>query len=81
MDWQPIETAPKNGAYILLLVQDIYGAKDEGGARRKPVLSYWDNQQDVAPAFKRPAYWGGVGTHWRPTHWLQIPDAPPLAAA
>jgi hypothetical protein len=78
-EWRPIESAPKDGSYVLLLVQDIYGGRDKGGPRRKPVLSYWEDESGTPSAFRRLPHWVGVGTHWNPTHWRPILEFPTIS--
>lgn len=69
-DWQPIETAPKDGNEILVFYQ----------TRKKVVIAYWEPQSYN----KKPRpYWAAIGSHWiesdrkyPPTHWMPLP-APP----
>ena len=80
MTWQPIETAPKDGTWVLL-----YGGKDVG----------WygdDTIQTIVTAFWRPSYYRRTDDQgqwmytwwegdWRsemadPTHWMPLPTPP-----
>jgi len=65
IEWQPIETAPKN-QYVL------------GGWTHHSLGWLWAKAHYIAGSTAGPAYWicdnGG-----EPTHWLQLP-APPQAA-
>ncbi len=67
MNWQPIETAPKDGTEILTF---------------QPRLSY--RGFFVVVRFDAEM-WGGDGGwsdgeyHYRPTHWMPLPDPPALA--
>lgn len=78
MNWQPIETAPKDGTNILLCM-----ARDADG---KPI------EGDSFGLFVQRAAWWGNGNdgEWtvycsipcepilffEPTHWMPIPDPP-----
>ena len=73
MEWQPIETAPKDR--IVLLYRPT--AHDWG----KVTPGKWDAQ----PHHKKPApYWdmwikiGGKyeSRLWEPTHWMPLPEPP-----
>ena len=73
MEWQPIETAPKNE--VILLYGEIDPHPDDEqlhskGARR--VAGYWD-QIDEA--------WSSTTSTWagpwiKPTHWMPLPPPP-----
>jgi hypothetical protein len=67
MNWQPIETAPKDGTFILGYYAD------------RPWL--WDIVQWDA-GYLGGAWWGGGhendGPLFPPTHWMPLPD-PPVA--
>ena len=91
MKWQPIETAPKDGTWVLLI-----GGKtdeDDGSYKKarvnkaRPVVAfyvegriYWDGpnliyQDEPYWAF---SFWNG---DWRsgydnPTHWMPLPTPP-----
>jgi hypothetical protein len=67
MDWQPIETAPRDGAELLLCAADplVVGRFYRG-------VGQW---ADADPAFRSKSGW-----FWafgiRPTHWMSLPDPP-----
>jgi hypothetical protein len=65
MEWQPIETAPKDGSNVLVI---------EAG-NSVPVVAYWDNDMDGGWW----GYWQTeqLNPH-KPTHWMPLP-APPVA--
>lgn len=63
-DWQPIETAPKDGTFVILK-----GGEHDEGYGAPCVVAFWDGR------FWVYAYWD---TNWRssyrnPTHWMPIP--------
>lgn len=69
-EWMPIETAPKNGAQILLWTP-------AGG----PVIAPWFGLNERRPSPKETAAmmradgeWPNV--KWNPTHWMPLPAAP-----
>lgn len=73
-DWQPIETAPKDGTEILVLVNKtpmktrwytpyLNGKPDPYGK------SEWQ-QQDMRGGF------GSYGGPLRPTHWMPLTETP-----
>jgi hypothetical protein len=83
MEWQPIETAPKDGTVILLAggtwgddLLDLDGAPQVGAAR-------W-----VMPFRKDryPSYWGvavleggySAAVYENPTHWMPLPAPPEM---
>lgn len=62
-EWQPIETAPKDGTWVLLYHQ--YARISDW---------YWDGQKwhnDVLD-------WGDDEPSLAPTHWQPLPDPPSL---
>lgn len=72
--WQPIETAPKDGTRILLCKQAGYGIAWAG-------LGYWFNREPCPhdPPCKPGAHLGwtdGLDTYSTPTHWMPLPDIP-----
>lgn len=71
-DWQPIETAPKDGTRILLIAS---GWSNTNAAER----GYWERQ----PYHKKPKpYWqydrwnASTSREHPPTHWMPLPPAP-----
>jgi hypothetical protein len=74
MEWQPIDTAPKDGGIILLYRPTAYpwGQITPGK---------WEDQ----PYAKRPKpfwdIWLKIGSitesrQWEPTHWMPLPPRP-----
>lgn len=81
MEWQPIETAPKDGTRILLLeAGNVY-------------LGLWDSNFGISEIYdpeadqyvNRPAWTDGTVKSWgyeeqneieQPTHWMPLPDPP-----
>lgn len=73
MNWQPIETAPKDGSYVLLLLGGKFvsvGSWDLQKHHSKP-NSFWASERGLL-----------FGKTWdranQPTHWMPLP-APPLS--
>ena len=74
--WQPIETAPKDGTWIL-----VYGAgtDDEDEARNVAVAQYTNylNGRTTEWHWQFAWYDGGYyGMFNAPTHWMPLPEAP-----
>lgn len=68
MEWQPIETAPKDGTVVMLWVKNW--------RKTIPVMIGWYGKI----TFENPAGW--VGEHCKvnhidqPTHWMPLPPPP-----
>ncbi len=72
MEWQPIETAPKDGTVIILC---------ESGYRDSIRASFWRQDGDGFPwKFLDPDSEtflnGWLGDHRGPTHWMPLPEPP-----
>ena len=65
MQWQPIETAPKDGTWIMICRPTTYASK-LGCA-----LVYWD---DHFACWHDGDY---HSDHYAPTHWMPLPEPPP----
>lgn len=66
-EWQPIETAPKDGTPVVLLYPE--GKTDDGE-------SFFPEM--VVSRYERH-YWASiaeVGSHGKPSHWLPLPPNP-----
>jgi hypothetical protein len=83
-DWQPIETAPRDGTAILLC-----WARDASG---QPIR--WDKKPDTAIVYVQVAKYSGepdrewyvyiatpadAALHFTPTHWMPLPPPPAKA--
>lgn len=77
-EWQPIETAPKDGSKVLTARGD--------GDKCRAVISWWN--EDKYAKDPRP-YWECheqryLGVWWArtnpPTHWMPLPPPPKEAA-
>ena len=75
MSWQPIETAPKDGTYVLLVA-----------APWVPAVGRWYEDRECfdyvdSDTFPDEASWelylAHVGT-WPLTHWMPLPEPPRL---
>ncbi len=68
MNWQPIETAPKDGRRIIVScdgrVRTAYWT-DNGEARRPKPYWYYDSAMGVKWVRNNP-----------PTHWMPLPEPP-----
>lgn len=75
-EWQPIETAPKNGHPIIAYQPGgVYGS----GISYPPSvgLAWWR-----AADANNPAHWEGpLNPRDYPTHWMPLPDPPTLETA
>ena len=72
-EWQPIETAPKDGTRIL-----IYQPEGQWKSRRDRRLEYIDTAYWHTPGNpEHPGYWCAyVLCVYRPTHWMPLPEPP-----
>jgi len=73
-EWQPIETAPKDGTVILLATSKV----DDGHMQ----TAYWDECDGIAEG-KTAWAWHhtDAGLYWHKdmfTHWMPLPAAPHL---
>jgi len=80
MEWQPIETAPKDGTRILISNGD-YVCEAKMESREYESEEYVRTERDgsvISRRSKRTDYW------WRPTldwaydatHWMPLPEPP-----
>lgn len=65
--WLPIDTAPKDGTHILILVLEDNGTGEMEVVRWSTEWSHWrtDSWDD-----------GGYDAELRPTHWMTLPPLP-----
>jgi hypothetical protein len=80
VDWQPIETAPKDGTLILVSVKQ--GISSSGGGMRgttwwnKTVPAAW--QRDAWYAYS-PSWWGEIRNEVN--GWMPLPEPPKIEPA
>lgn len=78
MEWQPIETAPKDGTYVLLGNADgvwigVFKSPFQSGFQPgNPWFSLMLNHRHME---KRNRNWSSV-----PTHWMPLPAVPKVGA-
>lgn len=91
-NWQPIETAPKDGTRILAYGMAVEGFPVIMWDSNKPrvpaflVISWlegwYDKDEEVSPGLFRKvptlsySYWKPDPQQFRPTHWMPLPEAP-----
>jgi hypothetical protein len=72
MDWQTIETAPKDGTNVILFLP---------GMRRQVTIGHYDIQETFihGKMNRRIEGWwidNGSGWTYKPSHWMSIPEPP-----
>ncbi|MGA9651909.1 hypothetical protein [Pedobacter sp.] len=65
MEWQSIETAPKDGTIIVVVVE---GKRMNQDIPYCPSLAYWEGEGWVDPDDDEPG-------SWFPTHWIGLPNS------
>ena len=65
MEWQPIETAPKNETRILVCAT-LRGASL--GSGRDVAIAWWDAHYEI--------WVTGFQNNPEPTHWMPLPEPP-----
>lgn len=71
MEWQPIETAPKDGSWVLLSGGSIDYGWDYTADKPLAVVGQWAS---FAKCWQFAWYDGGYyGEYENPTHWRPIP--------
>ena len=79
MEWQLIETAPRDGTWMLLTGGEC--SYDEvSKAKKRPVVGQWTtyrNGRKVNGHWQFAWYDGGYyGEYKNPTHWMPLPPPP-----
>lgn len=70
MNWQPIETAPRDGTAIL-----AYTTRDKfAGFGPLPNIARWQITR-FSQASSLP-YWSKFPLDFQPTHWMPLPEPP-----
>lgn len=82
MEWQPIETAPKDGSMFLCWVSAVrYGEADDGQPYEQDVsqvdfCSWRDGPPDMPEYGFFDPYCCQIGDSQAVTHWMPLPPAP-----
>ena len=75
-EWQPIETAPKDGTWILLAGGKVEDDEDEF----RMAIAKWTNYLSGRTTdwhWQHCFYDGGYyGSYDGPTHWMPLPEPP-----
>jgi hypothetical protein len=72
-DWQPIETAPKDGTRILAYIPWKWA---DGGEGEQLDVIAWDERATMWFSPTAPNYVQGCDSECLPTHWQPLPDPP-----
>lgn len=73
-EWQPIETAPKDGTDI-----DVIG-KDHNGQWKRWCDAYWFRDYEDHGEWRGPwsdGFESPIPGRFKPTHWMPVPEVPP----
>lgn len=73
MDWQQIETAPRDGTKIDLWAKYWRSEADDFIYRRFASV-YWRDKDKEFNSW--PDSWVGLDKGWFPTHWMTIAEGP-----
>ena len=83
-EWQPIETAPRDGTDILLMSNDAPGlpggVADKCWAGNTAVAGWWGDERDGGQWICYMSMVQDPELHFEPTHWMPLP-APPNGQA
>ena len=71
MNWQPIETAPKDGTEILAAVR--YPVDENLRGRWNTLFVYWDAYSSDHPKGIWALDYEHPITSGKPTHWMPVP--------
>ncbi len=74
-EWQPIETAPKDGTEVDLWCEP-FDAMEVGNACRMTNCMFSEHSDDVWKAYVALHGWCSIEKFWRPTHWMPVPTPP-----
>lgn len=72
MDWQPIETAPQDGTWLLAIMA---GTHPDLQAPYTPAVVRWLNDDDFV-GWTMDDEVDGTMRFWKPTHWMPLPTPP-----
>lgn len=85
MEWQAIETAPRNGTLILLFLSDPLNTNDLVGwcpsLEVSQVVGWWDDDQwesfiQDEGAADTEGYASTFPYALKPSHWMPLPEPP-----
>lgn len=78
MDWQPIETAPRDGTPVLLAGGEDdtarYMTDDEARRMRAPTRGWWTKGDGWVITLAEAGYVAVIRND--PTHWMPLPEPP-----
>lgn len=77
-EWQPIETAPKDGEVILIF------KPDERMVGQYTLTAYWNDEEGgfiPAGGIHKQGYYSAVAgkDQGYPTHWMPLPNSPVIS--
>ena len=72
MKWQPIETAPKDGTELLLVVAGFIPSTGRFETEFEKWMTISCEDFDDDDAWENAA----INSDYSPTHWMHLPDVP-----
>lgn len=71
VNWQPIETAPMDGTWILAIIEGDHPVHREPYT---PIVVKWDSNSWSDEIVNE--YGEQNLSNWSPTHWMPLPEPP-----
>lgn len=78
MEWQPIETAPKDGSYVLTFVPKPWNGLTIKPLRWEEEVTLTWEDVDATTRERRETDSSHWSTYEEPTHWMPLPPPPEI---
>jgi hypothetical protein len=75
-DWQPIETAPMEGSFVLLTGGKFCSNWEKNQPKPDFVIGRWENDPRWEGDWIIYYDLTGCGRYYDPTHWMPLPQPP-----
>jgi hypothetical protein len=78
MEWQPIETAPRDGTWFMICrAEDGFDSYEVGRYDPYMTSEFVEVEGGLFRKEMRSSYdWGHFNNFYRATHWMRVPEPP-----